>query len=187
MRTHTPLLLALAAAALARAEDVTVATTKGRIRGERVDADMGQYYYAFKGIPYAKPPVKELRFQVKIDLLLYKCGLNRYLLCRQVCKVSSVNMIMWQPPVPVESWEEVRDATEDGHLCPQFDISANKPMGDEDCLTLNVYTPKLDKKKRAVMVYFHGGAFIMGGGASFFFGPGYLLEQNVVLVTFNYR
>ena len=27
----------------------------------------------------------------------------------------------------------------------------------------------------------------MGGGASFFFGPGYLLEQNVVLVTFNYR
>ena len=37
------------------------------------------------------------------------------------------------------------------------------------------------------MVYFHGGAYIMGGGASFFFGPGYLLEQNVVLVTFNYR
>merc|ERR1719266_2411842 len=155
MRTHTPLLLALAtAASLARAEDVTVATTKGRLRGERVDADMGQYYYAFKGVPYAKPPVKELRFQ---------------------------------PPVPVESWEEVRDATEDGNLCPQFDISANKPMGDEDCVTLNVYTPKLDKKKRAVMVYFHGGAFIMGGGASFFFGPGYLLEQNVVLVTFNYR
>ena len=90
MRTHTPLLLALAAAALARAEDVTVATSKGRIRGERVDADMGQYYYAFKGIPYAKPPVKELRFQVKIDLLLYKCGLNPYLLCRQVCKVSCV-------------------------------------------------------------------------------------------------
>ena len=70
MRTHTPLLLALAAG-LARAEDVTVATTKGRIRGERVDADMGQYYYAFKGIPYAKPPVKELRFQVNIDILLY--------------------------------------------------------------------------------------------------------------------
>ena len=68
--------------------------------------------------------------------------------------------------MPVESWEEVREATEDGHLCPQFDISANKPMGDEDCLTLNVYTPKLDKKRRAVMVYFHGGAFIMGGGAS---------------------
>lgn len=37
------------------------------------------------------------------------------------------------------------------------------------------------------MVYLHGGAFIMGGGASFFFGPNYLLENDVVLVTFNYR
>merc|ERR1712227_483968 len=136
------------------AEDITVTTTKGRLRGERVDADMGQYYYAFKGVPYAKSPTKDLRFQ---------------------------------PPQPVDSWTDVKDATEDGNLCPQFDISTNAPMGDEDCLNLNVYSPKLDSKKRAVMVYFHGGAFIMGGGASFFFGPGYLLEQNVVLVTFNYR
>ena len=79
------------------------------------------------------------------------------------------------------------DATEDGSLCPQYDISQSLPIGDENCLSLNVYSPKLDSKKRAVMVYFHGGAYIMGGGASFFFGPGYLLEQNVVLVTFNYR
>ena len=35
--------------------------------------------------------------------------------------------------------------------------------GDENCLNLNVYSPKLDNKKRAVMVYFHGGAYIMGG------------------------
>ena len=37
------------------------------------------------------------------------------------------------------------------------------------------------------MVYIHGGAFIMGGGASYFFGPNYLLENDVVLVTFNFR
>lgn len=37
------------------------------------------------------------------------------------------------------------------------------------------------------MVHIHGGAYIMGGGASYFFGPNYLLEQDVVLVTFNYR
>jgi len=61
-------------------------------------------------------------------------------------------------------------------------------VGDEDCLVLNVYAPKLEKgKKRAVMVYVHGGAFIMGGGPSYFFGPAYLMEQDVVLVTFNYR
>jgi len=135
-------------------EDVTVSIQKGKIRGLRLDYDFGQYYYAFKGVPYAKPPIKERRFQ---------------------------------DPVEPFYWEETLDATEDGKLCPQFDISQNEPIGDEDCLNLNVYTPKIDSKNRAVMVYFHGGAYIMGGGASFFFGPGYLLEQNVVLVTFNYR
>jgi len=137
------------------AEDISVTLAKGKIMGERLDYDFGQYYYSFKGIPYAKPPVKELRFKA---------------------------------PVEVDPWNDVFQATEDGNICPQYDISQNEPVGDEDCLSLNVYTPKLDKKKpRAVMVYIHGGAFIMGGGASFFFGPGYLLEQNVVLVTFNYR
>merc|ERR1711936_327180 len=135
-------------------EDVTVNLSKGKLRGARLDYDFGQYYYAFKGIPYAKPPVKELRFMA---------------------------------PQEVDPWTEMLDATEDGSLCPQYDISHNEPIGDENCLSLNVYSPKLDSKKRAVMVYFHGGAYIMGGGASFFFGPGYLLEQNVVLVTFNYR
>merc|ERR1712001_590985 len=135
-------------------EDVTVNLSKGKLRGARLDYDFGQYYYAFKGIPYARPPVKELRFK---------------------------------PPVEVGHWPDTLDATEDGNLCPQYDISQSEPIGDENCLSLNVYTPKMDTKKRAVMVYFHGGAYIMGGGASFFFGPGYLLEQNVVLVTFNYR
>ena len=37
------------------------------------------------------------------------------------------------------------------------------------------------------MVYIHGGAFIMGDGASYFFGPNYLLENDVVFVTFNFR
>merc|ERR1719232_2200768 len=148
------LILITALVSLTTAEDVTVSVVSGKLRGERVDYDFGQYYYAFKGVPYAKPPVQDLRFKA---------------------------------PVEVGHWPDILDVTEDGSLCPQFDISHNEPIGDEDCLNLNVYSPKLDSKKRAVMVYFHGGAFIMGGGASFFFGPGYLLEQNVVLVTFNYR
>ena len=52
---------------------------------------------------------------------------------------------------------------------------------------LNVYTPKLDSKKRAVMVYFHGGSYVMGGGSSLYFGPETLVQQDVVVVTFNYR
>ena len=66
-------------------------------------------------------------------------------------------------------------------------VGAGEVMGDEDCLNLNVYTPKVDKKKRAVMVYIHGGAFITGGGSSNTFGPGYIIENDVVVVAMNYR
>jgi acetyl esterase/lipase len=48
--------------------------------------------------------------------------------------------------------------------------------------SLNVYTPRLDGQ-RAVIVYIHGGAFIMGGGASYFFGPSYLMEQVIFTLT----
>ena len=58
------LLLVVAMAAAAAAEEVVVTIDKGDLKGARLDHDYGQYYYAFKGIPYAKPPVKELRFKV---------------------------------------------------------------------------------------------------------------------------
>lgn len=141
-------------ASLACAEEITVKGDKGAIKGVRIDHDFGQYFYAFRGIRYAKAPVGKLRFKA---------------------------------PVEVEPYEEEFDATDDGNVCPQYDIGSGGPAGDEDCLNLNVYTPKTDGKKRAVMVYIHGGAFIMGGGASYFFGPNYLIENDVVLVTFNYR
>jgi len=144
----------LLVATLAYAEEMTVQSHKGAVKGVRIDHDFGQYYYSFRGIRYAKAPVGKLRFKA---------------------------------PVEVESYEEEFDATDDGNVCPQYDIGSGGPAGDEDCLNLNVYTPKIDGKKRAVMVYIHGGAFIMGGGASYFFGPNYLLENDVVVVTFNYR
>ncbi len=43
-------------------------------------------------------------------------------------------------------WKEEFDATEDGNICPQYDISQGAAVGDEDCLNLNIYTPKLDSK-----------------------------------------
>ncbi len=49
---------------IVHAEKVTVKISKGTIKGGRVDHDFGQYYYAFKGIRYAKPPTGELRFKV---------------------------------------------------------------------------------------------------------------------------
>ena len=65
------LLLAISLASLATSlgEDITVNLSKGKLRGARLDYDFGQYYYAFKGIPYARPPVKELRFKVILSIL----------------------------------------------------------------------------------------------------------------------
>ncbi|XP_034942575.1 esterase FE4-like isoform X2 [Chelonus insularis] len=60
--------------------------------------------------------------------------------------------------------------------------------GDDDCLFLNVYTPDLNKDaKRAVMVFIHGGGFNGGSGDEDFWGPDFLVEKDVVLVTMNYR
>ena len=49
---------------LASCEDVKVKTGKGTIKGTRIDHDFGQYYYAFRGVRYAKSPTDELRFMV---------------------------------------------------------------------------------------------------------------------------
>jgi carboxylesterase type B len=56
-------------AGLASGEDVKVKSEKGVIKGTRIDHDFGQYYYAFRGIRYAKPPTEELRFMVNFIYL----------------------------------------------------------------------------------------------------------------------
>lgn len=72
-----------------------------------------------------------------------------------------------------------------------MDRATNSVIGDEDCLYLNVYTPKLPTKDGTplpVMVFFHGGGFLFGSGTDdSSHGPDYLIEKDVVLVSFNYR
>lgn len=60
--------------------------------------------------------------------------------------------------------------------------------GSEDCLYLNVYTKSLNPNlRRPVMVWIHGGAFLMGDGSDSVYGPDYFLRKDIVFVTFNYR
>lgn len=95
--------------------------------------------------------------------------------------------VVFQDPVPVEKWEGVLNATLDGPFCPQ---PTTDPIS-EDCLILNVFSTKLptlsENPKQAVIVFFHSGDFYKGGSASYLVGPQYLLDQDVVLVTVNYR
>ncbi|XP_011306384.1 esterase FE4 [Fopius arisanus] len=89
---------------------------------------------------------------------------------------------------PAEGWTGVRDATQHGNTCVFFCMVQQKVLGDDDCLFLNVYTPTLEEGSgKAVMVYFHPGGFTKGSGDDDLFGPDFLLEKDVILVTVNSR
>lgn len=93
----------------------------------------------------------------------------------------------FQPPIPAADWRNVFDATEEGPSCPHPD----GVFQAEDCLRLNVYTTKLpceeQNVKRPVMIFIHPGGFTSFSGQSLIFGPQYLLDKDIVLVTINYR
>eukprot|EP00941_MAST-03F_sp_MAST-3F-sp1_P003191 g3191.t1 len=104
--------------------------------------------YQFLGIPYAKPPVKDLR---------------------------------WRAPVSIPRWNNTLKATSKRLPCPQQNTEWS-----EDCLYMNIYTPKAPKKLLPVMVWVHGGCFV--GGNSYNPSGGYLAdERDVVVVSISYR
>ena len=76
----------LLVASLACAEEITVKGEKGAIKGVRIDHDFGQYFYAFRGIRYAKAPVGKLRFKVR----MYYC----FSLNHQSIKIGSIKYII---------------------------------------------------------------------------------------------
>lgn len=144
-------------------EETTRKTSLGTIRGTA-----GRYGgHAWRGIPYAAPPVGPLRWRAP------------------------------QSPVP---WERL-EATDFPNVCPQFasafggvnDVPVGLLAGDEDCLGLNVYAPAFAPgdvpqagERLPVMFWIHGGGNTIGT-SSFYDGSLLASEQNVVVVTVNYR
>nr|QID41587.1 carboxylesterase CXE19 [Ostrinia furnacalis] len=132
-----------------------VQVEQGALAGVVCEHEEGKYY-AFKGIPYAKPPLGPLRFKA---------------------------------PEPPEAWSGIRDASQHGPVCPQYNERLDRiDEGSEDCLYLNVYSKNLTPPRPLpVMVWIHGGSFYTGSGNSDFYGPEFFMEHDVILVTFNYR
>jgi len=93
------------------------------------------------------------------------------------------------PPPPV-GWTGIRDATRLGPVSIQA-TGAHFGPGEtqsEDCLVLNIWTPALDGHKRPVMVYHHGGGFVIGsGGAPWQDGSTLARKHDVVVVESNHR
>ena len=55
---------------------VATIPTLGQVRGSQMTSEAGRSFYAFRGIPYAKPPVGELRFRVRILEVTKKCVID---------------------------------------------------------------------------------------------------------------
>lgn len=89
------------------------------------------------------------------------------------------------PPVQPRPWSHRLDCYNFGNVCLQTD-GERHIIGNEDCLYLNVFTPNINPTELlSVMVYIHGGAWYNGNGAVV--GPDFLLEENVIVVSINYR
>ncbi|XP_049881022.1 juvenile hormone esterase-like [Pectinophora gossypiella] len=93
--------------------------------------------------------------------------------------------LRFQPPKPILQYDGAVDASEEGPACPQ-PVATEGFVVDEDCLRLNVYTPRTNGSL-PVVVYLHAGGFYSGSGRSDLAGPHYLLERDLVLVAINYR
>ncbi|XP_028982057.1 esterase E4-like [Diachasma alloeum] len=158
---HIALLLSLWICTVLAATRVRI--SDGILEGSVLKSRNGRDIFAFRGIPYARPPVGVLRFQAP------------------------------QPPAP---WTGVRSAKSDANICLQKEAqnSASRIFGSEDCLYINVYTPKLpdvgwknSSIPYAVMVWSYGGGWFSGSGSSQLYSPKFLLDHDIVLVTMNYR
>ncbi|KAK9511419.1 hypothetical protein O3M35_000080 [Rhynocoris fuscipes] len=143
------------------AQQPTAQIGQGTLTGLYMKTVNGRLISAFLGIPYAKPPIGRHRFKQSIA---------------------------------PEPWVGVYNATVAPDMCLQYSqmsyLTETPVIGSEDCLYLNVFTPKVSPSTGPtglldVVVYIHGGAFMFFGSQPY--GPEYLLDRDVILVTFNYR
>jgi para-nitrobenzyl esterase len=117
---------------------------------------------AFLGVPYAAAPTGQRRFRA---------------------------------PEPVAGWAGVLDATRVGAAAPQPPSRLEAALGsmgitaqDEDCLSLNIWTPQNADGPLPVLVWLHGGAFVAGsGGQPWYDGALLAAGAQAVVVTVNYR
>ncbi|EDV20451.1 uncharacterized protein TRIADDRAFT_61121 [Trichoplax adhaerens] len=134
---------------------VTVDTNAGKVEGTMVQVE-NKDCAIFLGIPYANPPVGQLRFHL---------------------------------PTPVMKWNNVLQAKTVPNLCYSLNFANFTDVigsQNEDCLYLNVFTPKVGASKLPVLVWIHSGSLGMGN-AAWWNGEALATLGNMVVVTFDYR
>ncbi|BFZ61778.1 hypothetical protein YB2330_002854 [Saitoella coloradoensis] len=96
-----------------------------------------------------------------------------------------VDDLRYAYPVAFPKFTAVFNASAYGASCPQYSGRETS----EDCLTLNVFTPSStsSNSKLPVMVWIHGGSFLVGGSSDAAFDGSNLASEGVIVVTLNYR
>lgn len=121
----------------------------------------------FKGIPFAAPPVGELRWQAPQPVAKWD----------GVRDASKFGNVCIQP-----------DGAARGPRGMNIAVAPGSPPMSEDCLYLNVWTgAAAATERRPVMVYFFGGAFTEGAGSIPLYDGDALAQKGAVVVTMNYR
>ena len=99
-----------------------------------------------------------------------------------------IGPLRWRPPAPAPAWQGVREASRAGPRCmqdPVGDLELGRQT-DEDCLTLDVWTPPANGAPRPVMVWIHGGSFI-NGNSGLYNARELASRGKIVVVAVNYR
>lgn len=141
------------------APDVPVSVTGGDILGGLADGNPD--IIAFKGVPYAAPPVGDLRWKPPQPVVVWD-GVRDGTAPGPICMQTG------------PAWIRAPTAGEDD---PE----------SEDCLFLNIWAPKETQAPLPVMVWIHGGGFFNGAGSLPIYDGTRLAEHDVVLVSINYR
>lgn len=136
--------------------NVPVITSKGKVLGA---LDEAAGVYSFKGIPFAAPPVGDLRWKAP------------------------------QPLPPWSGVREAVRFGPRAMQLPLFgDMNFRSNGMSEDCLYLNVWTPDPSTRARLpVLVYFYGGGFVAGDGSEPRYDGAQMARRGIVAVTVNYR
>ncbi|XP_050334505.1 juvenile hormone esterase [Bactrocera neohumeralis] len=138
--------------------DMVLTTALGKIRGTLLPSQIGRNFYAFRGIPYAKPPVGALRFKPP----------------EPVDQWFDIFDATFDGPRCPQPGLYSDDVSED---CLRVNI-----------YTRDLPTENEPNVKKPVIVFIHpGGFYALSGQSKNFAGPQYFMDRNILLVTFNYR
>ena len=139
-----------------------VTTVKGQIRGIETE-----HAYVYKGVPYAKPPIGDLRWHAPVPME----GWN-----------GIIDAVRFQNRCAQPGEQPGSFYHKEFFLNPEY-----VPPMSEDCLYLNIWAPKEFKENCPVAIWYHGGGYIGGHSSEIEFDGECYAKRGIILVTVTYR